>query len=142
VVRSSNPAFVVVARPMAAQAQRGLGDRLEHGEGDVGTARTAAAVVAGPDPGQRKLDVVERAPGAGLDEGLHLAHRRCRVAGRTPTRGRHRCHAVWFVHVELSELLTTEVALVHQRRSKHGHARGEEIASAWDPRLTTGRHGT
>jgi hypothetical protein len=114
---------------MAVQAQRGLRDRLEHDKGDVGTARTAAAVVAGRDPGQRELDIIERTPSTGLDEGLHLTHRG-RVAGSIPTRARRRCLAAWRVHIELSELLTTEVTLVHQRLSEKGLARGEKIGSA------------
>jgi hypothetical protein len=65
-----------VAQPAAAQAQRRLGDRFEHGEGDDGTAGPAPAVAAGPDPRQRELDVAQRVSRAGLDERLDLAQPR------------------------------------------------------------------
>jgi hypothetical protein len=63
---------------LAGQAQRGLGDRLEHDEGYAQAARAAVAVAAGVHPGHRKLDVVERSPSACSDESIDLTQRRSR----------------------------------------------------------------
>lgn len=49
----------VFAVLLAGQALRGLGDRLEHGEGYSGTARSAVAVTPGVHPKQGQLDVGE-----------------------------------------------------------------------------------
>ena len=122
------PRFAGVAAfapPCALQTQGGLGNRLEHDEGDACLARSAEAVAPCRHPDQGQFDVGKGSSGTRRNDGIHL----------TQSRFRFWIHGVAAVgiggpvirpavRVELSELFAAEPTLLLQlvtQSGKPGH---------------------
>jgi hypothetical protein len=118
------PRFAGVAAfapPCALQTQGGLGNRLEHDEGDACLARSAEAVAPCRHPDQGQFDLGKGSSGTRRNEGIHLTQSRFRF-------WIHGVEAVGIdgpvirpaVRVELSELFAAEATLLLQHIAQSG----------------------
>jgi hypothetical protein len=123
------------APPCARQAQGGLGNRLEHDEGDACPARSTEAVTPCCHPDQGQFDVGKGSSGTCRNDGIYLTKSRFRFWIRgVDAVGMGGPVNRPAVRVELSELFAAETTLLLQLVAQSGKPGHQHVTVAGGPR--------